>query len=254
MGLNVQGYLSWLHKDLNISIFSLFLMFKRFLEKFTSGNTLYYPGCMAKYVLKDLEKNYMEILRKLNIEFIMLKDLEFCCGSPVLKAGFPKDFNNLIDKNLENFKRHSISRIITNCPGCYNIFLNNYNIKVEHTTQVIWKNIEKLKLKSFNEKITYHDPCHLGRYSDIYEEPRLILKALDFEIIESKKNKENTLCCGAGGGLRNNASKISSKIAKLRLKDVPAKKLITCCPMCYYHLKENTSDGIEVLELSQVLL
>lgn len=230
-------------------------MFKRFLEKFTAGNTLYYPGCMTKYVLKDLEKGYMEILRRLNIEFISLKELEFCCGSPVLKAGFPEDFNSLVDKNLESFKRHGISRIITNCPGCYNMFLNNYNIKVEHITQVIWKHIEKLKLRSFNnERITYHDPCHLGRYSDIYDEPRYILNALDFEVVESKRTRENTLCCGAGGGLRNNAPKLSSKIAKLRFKDSPTKKFITCCPMCYHHLKENAPQGIEVLEFSQVLL
>lgn len=229
-------------------------MFKRFLEKFTAGNTLFYPGCMTKYVLKDLEKNYMELLRRLGIDFIMLKDLEFCCGSPVLNAGFPEDFNNLIDKNLESFKRHGVSRIITNCPGCYNILSKHYNLKVEHISQTIWKNIEKLKLQSFNEKITYHDPCHLGRHSNIYDEPRYILRALDFEIVESKRTRENTLCCGAGGGLRNNAPKMASKIAKLRFKDVPARKLITCCPMCYYHLKENAPDNIEVLELSQVLV
>jgi len=134
-------------------------MFKKFLEKFIPGNTLYYPGCMTKYVLKDLEKNYKDILRKLNIEFITLKELEFCCGSPVLKAGFPEDFDKLIEKNRETFKAHGISRIITNCPGCYNMLLNNFDIKVDHTTQVIWKNIEKLDLKTFKEKITYHDPC-----------------------------------------------------------------------------------------------
>ena len=229
-------------------------MFKKFLEKFIPGNTLYYPGCMTKYVLKDLEKNYKDILRKLNIEFITLKELEFCCGSPVLKAGFPEDFDKLIEKNRETFKAHGISRIITNCPGCYNMLLNNFDIKVEHITQVIWKNIEKLDLKTFKEKITYHDPCHLGRYSDIYDEPRFILKALDFEVIESKKTRENTLCCGAGGGLKNNAPKIASKIAKIRFEDVPTKKLITPCPMCYHHLKENAPEDVEVLELSQVLV
>ena len=80
------------------------------------------------------------------------------------------------------------------------------------------------------------------------------MKALDFEVIESKKTREDTSCCGAGGGLRNNAPKISSKIAKLRFKDVSTKKLITCCPMCYHHLKENAPKDVEVLEFSQVLL
>jgi len=229
-------------------------MFKRFLEKFTLGNTLYYPGCMTKFVLKDLEENYMKILRELNIDFITLKDMEFCCGSPVINAGFPKDFNDLIDKNLEIFKKHGVSKIITNCPACYSIFSENYNLKVEHATQVIWKNIDKLNLKSFEGNVTFHDPCHLGRYSDIYDEPRLILKKIGYDIIESKHTKDRTLCCGAGGGLRNNAPKFSSKIAKLRFKDVPTKKLVTCCPMCYHHLKENSPEDVEVIELSQVLI
>lgn len=228
-------------------------MLKRFLERFTSKNVLYYPGCTAKYVLKNLENNYTNILKRLGIEFITLKQ-EFCCGSPVVSAGFPEDFNNVIDKNLEVFKNHEISKIITSCPNCYNTFLRHYNFKVEHITQTIWKNIEKLKLRSFNDKITYHDPCYLGRYSNIYDEPRYILKALGFEIVESKKTRENTLCCGAGSNLRSNAPKISSKIAKLRFKDLPTKKLITCCPLCYLHLKENAPQEIEVLELSQVLL
>ncbi len=230
-------------------------MFKRLLEKFTGGNILYYPGCMTKFILKDLENNYRKILQKIGVDFITLKEREFCCGSPVKAAGFPEEFNELIDKNLKVFKEHGISKIITNCPGCYSILKENYpNIKVEHMTQFIWKNIEKLQPGSWNEKITYHDPCHLGRYCNIYEEPRLILQALDFEVIESKRTRENTLCCGAGGGLRNNAPKMASKIAKLRMKGVKTHKLITCCPMCYYHLKENAPKNIEVLELSQVLI
>ncbi|MDP2908400.1 MAG: (Fe-S)-binding protein [Nanoarchaeota archaeon] len=229
-------------------------MFKRFLEKVTTGNTLYFPGCMTRFVLKDLEKNYSEILKKIGVDFIMIKEFEYCCGSPVISAGFKSDFNDLVDKNLGVFKKYGVSKVITNCPACYSTFSSNFNIKAEHVTQVIWKNINKLELKKFNEAVTYHDPCHLGRYSNIYEEPRNILKALGFELVEFKRNRENAMCCGAGGGLKNNASKMASRIASLRLKDIPTKKLITCCPMCYYHLKENAPEGVEVLELSQVLI
>lgn len=229
-------------------------MFKQFLDKFVATNTLYFPGCMTRFVLKDVEKNYEEILKKLGIDFIRIKDLEYCCGSPVLNAGFKQDFNNLVEKNLEAFKHYGVSKIITNCPACYSSLSANFNLKVEHTSQTIWKNINKLKLKNFSEKITYHDPCHLGRYSNVYEEPRNILKALGFELVEFKRSKENALCCGGGGNLKSNASRLASKIAKLRISDLHTKKLITCCPMCYYHLKENAPEGVEVLELSQVLL
>ncbi|MBM3199692.1 (Fe-S)-binding protein [Candidatus Woesearchaeota archaeon] len=229
-------------------------MFKRFLDRLTAGNILYFPGCMTSYVLKDLEANYEQVLKQAGIEFIRVKELEYCCGSPVLNAGFKKDFNDLVDKNLDVFKKYGVSKVVTNCPACYSTLSSNFGIRAEHVTQTVWKNINKFKLNRFNEKITYHDPCHLGRYSNVYEEPRNILKALGFEVVEFKLSRENSMCCGGGGNLKSNAPKTASRIAKMRLKDLQTKKVITCCPMCYYQLKENAPEGVEVLELSHVLL
>lgn len=225
---------------------------KNFFEKLTSTNTLYYPGCLTKMALPEIQENYKKILNNLKISYIMISDEELCCGSPVHKAGYNEDFSDLIEKNKAIFKKYGVKKIITNCPGCFNTFRDMYGIEVEHMTQVIWKNIRKLNLKSFEgEKITYHDPCHLGRYSGIYEEPRLILKELGFDLKEFKQNRENALCCGAGGGLKTNAPKLANKIAKIRLKDVK-NKVITCCPLCYLNLKENSDQ--QVLELSEVLV
>jgi len=234
-------------------------------KKLLGGNILYYPGCLTKFVAKDLEENYKKILTRIGIDFIQLKNLELCCGSPVLNAGYKKDFENLMNKNLEVFKEHSINKIITSCPACFKTFsqtyreLKGWDIEVEHTTVTIWKSIEKGKLKinrKFNEKITYHDPCHLGRHSKIYDEPRNILKALGFEIVEMRNSRENALCCGAGAGLKTNQPDLANKIAVRRLQqaeDKNIKKMITCCALCYAHLKENSKGVIEVFELSQVL-
>ena len=228
-------------------------MFRGLFSKLTAGNTLYYPGCLTKFVLKDVEENYKKILTQLKIEYIMLGEMEFCCGSPVLNAGYEKEYKELVEKNREVLKKYSIGRIITNCPACYKILKENYpEVKVEHITQTIWKNIDKMKLKSFNEKITYHDPCHLGRHSGVYDEPRYILQALDFEVVEFMNNREKSMCCGGGAGLRTNASKISSKIAKMLAEETKTDKIITTCPLCYLQLKENTDK--QVLELSQVLV
>ncbi|MEM4245396.1 MAG: (Fe-S)-binding protein [Candidatus Nanoarchaeia archaeon] len=228
-------------------------MFRGILSKLTSGNTLYYPGCLTKFVLKDVEENYKKILNQLKIDFIMLGEMEFCCGSPVLNAGYEEEYKELVQKNREVLKKYGIGKIITNCPACYKVLKENYpEIKVEHVTQTIWKNIEKLKLKSFNEKITYHDPCHLGRHSGVYDEPRYILKALDFEVVEINNNRENSMCCGGGAGLRTNAPNTSSKIAKMLGEHIKTDKVITTCPLCYVQLKENTNK--EVLEMSQVLV
>lgn len=230
-------------------------MLRKLIKKLSFGNTLYYPGCLTKFVLKDIQKNYEKILVQLGIDFIVLRDLEVCCGSPAKNAGYISDFDDLTDKNRIIFRQHNISRIITNCPACYHFLKKSFeDIEVEHISQTIWGNIEKLKLKSFNEPVHYHDPCHLSRHSNIpnaYDEPRLILKALDFEIVEFPKIKDLTQCCGAGAGLKTNAPKLSSRIAKLRLKDAKY-NIITSCPLCYLHLKENYNK--EVFELSQVLV
>lgn len=227
-------------------------MLRGLFHKLTAGNTLYYPGCLTKFVLKDIEGNYKKILKEIGIEFIMIPEQEFCCGSPVINAGYEEEYKKLVEKNREVLKKYGVGKIITNCPACYKILKENYpEIKVEHATQTIWDNIKKLKLKSFNEKITYHDPCHLGRHSGIYEEPRNILKELKFEVVELKNNRENSMCCGGGAGLRTNKPEISEKIAKMLTEEVKTEKIITTCPLCYMQLKENTDK--EVLELSQVI-
>jgi len=223
------------------------------LDRFLSRNTLYYPGCLTKFVLKDIKQNYIKILTDLGIDFIQLKSDELCCGSPALNAGYKDDFENLMEKNQKLFNEHAVSKIITNCPACYYIFLNYYNIKIEHITETIWKHIQKLELKDYQEEsITYHDPCHLGRHSRIFNEPRLILEALNFKVVELMPNKLNSICCGAGAGLKTNAPKLSAKIAKNLLSRVKTRKLITTCPMCYAQLKDK-DENIEVLELSQVI-
>lgn len=228
-------------------------MLKKLFNKLSRGNTLYYPGCLTKFVLKDIETNYKKILKEIGIEFIMLGEMEFCCGSPVINAGYKKEYEELVEKNREIFKKYGIGKIITNCPACYKTLKENYpEVEVEHATQTIWKNIKKMKLKSFNEKITYHDPCHLGRHSGIYEEPRNILKALNFKIEEIRNNKENSMCCGGGAGLRVNSPETAAKITKILEKEIKTKKVVTTCPLCYSQLKEQTNK--EVLEISQLLI
>ncbi|MBU2634537.1 MAG: (Fe-S)-binding protein [Nanoarchaeota archaeon] len=226
-------------------------MFK-FLEKLTNRNVLYFPGCMTKYVLKDKEDNYKKILKKIGVDFIMLKDEEFCCGSPVLNAGYKEDFENLKEKNLEKFKKFGVGEIITNCPACYNMLKDNYNLKVKHISQVILENIEVFK-KKFDEDITYHDSCHLGRQGKIFEEPRDALKAIGFEIKEFKNNREKASCCGAGGGMKNNLPKLANEVANNVLSKVKTEKMITACPMCYQHFKDNSKDVL-ILELGDVFV
>lgn len=227
-------------------------MFKKLLQKLTVRNTLYYPGCLTKYSETNIQQNYEKILKKIGVDYIMLKELELCCGSPVMQAGYKKDFNKVKKKNLELFEKYGVARIVTNCPACYHVFKCDYGMHTEHMTTLILKNIKKFDRKP-EEKISYHDPCHLGRYSDIYEPPREALRAIGIEVVELRYNNEQSLCCGGGGGLKTNNPKTANKIAKLRISEIKTKKIITPCPMCYAHLKDNAR-GIKVLEFSEVFV
>ncbi len=231
-------------------------MFKKLRDLFSSKNTLYYPGCLTHTVLPDIESSYMKILDRLGIDFIVLKDEINCCGSPVINAGYSKDFEELKAKNNNLLKQYSVGKIITNCPACYHVLKNRYDgLEVLHITQVIWQGIKKLKLKAGNdETITYHDPCHLGRHSNIYDEPRNIIISMGYKISELPRNRTQSLCCGGGAGLRSNYKDISDTVAKNILKVVKTKRLVTTCPLCYAHLKENIKDtDFGILELSELI-
>lgn len=226
-------------------------------------NVLYYPGCMSKFAFPELQKNYENILKKIGIDFIKLEELEVCCGSPVLNAGYFKNFEILAKKNFNLFKDHAVKKIITSCPACFKTFkleypkfLEKFDIEVEHITQTIWRAIEngKLRLTKKSGKVTYHDPCHLGRYCGIYEEPRQIIKALGYDLVEMEFAREQSFCCGGGGGTKSNYPELTEEISKERIKQAKktgAKILITPCPMCYACLKE-VSKNIKVLELSEL--
>lgn len=217
------------------------------------GNILFFPGCMLRQKLPELEKNYEQVLKQLGISYVKLNDFS-CCGAPMLYGGYKQDFDEWQEKMSGFLKQYNIKNIITACPACARILAQEYRIKAEHITQTIADNLRKLPKKYDGETICYHDPCELGRKSGVYDEPRQILKKLGFNVVEFETSRENALCCGAGGLLKANSPRAADRIAMLRLKQAKAKKIITTCPLCYIHLKKNAKDlGIEVLELSEVL-
>jgi len=244
-------------------------IFKKIKKAFKFGNTLYYPGCLTKFVLPHIEENYKKIFKKIGLNFISLPDFEMCCGSPVKNAGYSAEFKELNEKFESFLKEYNITKIITNCPSCYEVLSKSHpDIEVEHATVTIFNNAtklipEKIILENTKEnkqlldnkkpQVTYHDPCHLGRKSGIYEQPRQVLKALGYEVLEFTNTKINSLCCGGGGGLLTNNKDLANDICKKRLHACKAKTLVTPCPMCYQHFKNNAKD-VKVLEFSEVIL
>ena len=231
-------------------------MIKRWLEKLAGSNTLYYPGCVTHYALPDIRERYEALLRRAGVDFIVLPGETLCCGSPVKRAGYAADFEELKAKNLAIFARFSVRKIITNCPGCFHTFKHDYGLEAYHVSQVLAR-IQQTSADGWQTdpealSITYHDPCHLGRWSGICDEPRQLLAGAGWAVTELPDNREHSLCCGAGGGMKSNFPDLANAIACERLAQVKNGRLCTACPLCYAHFKENAQE-IEVLEFSEAL-
>ena len=210
-----------------------------------------------KYKAKHLLDNYERILNDLGVSYVKLHGVEQCCGMPAFNAGYMDDYKRISDANMQLFEDQDVSRFVTVCPDCHVMFSQNYpSLKVEHVTQVIARHLNKVDVKLLpteNEEITYYDSCSLGRKSGIYHEPRAILQRLGYTVRELRENREKSVCCGAGGGLKQNSPKIANRMAQILLSKVRTRKLVTACPSCYLHLKENARD-VEVYELSELMV
>ena len=155
--------------------------------------TLYFPGCPAKFLVKDIQKRHEQLLTKLGVKYVKLPELEVCCGKPALDYGYRDDFQNMVKHNSEMFKNNGIKRIITTCPFCYTMFKKHYeDIEVEHITQTILKNISKIEKKSDGELVTYYDSCNPEKFPELYDNPRKILEAVGYKISELEMNKEKS--------------------------------------------------------------
>jgi heterodisulfide reductase subunit D len=229
------------------------------LKWIAGEKVLYYPGCLTKGVLKTEFENYKEIFNRLGMDFILLSDDEVCCGLPVLNAGYKKDVRKLARKNLKLFREKGVEKIITSCPSCYHTFshvypkiLKDWDIPVQHATVAI---LERLKKKGISWKgkdedreiVGYHDPCHLGRYSNIYEEPREVIHLLGGKILESRFNRQSAICCGGGGGVRANFPNLAKGVAKERVKsfDKSVKRIISPCGLCSANLNSVDDKSVE---------
>jgi len=237
------------------------LKFKEVFDKFEKGfgNTLYYPGCYSDFYLKQIVDNYKKILKFLNVDFVFHDNLA-CCGLVSYEAGYKEETSNLIELNSKFFSENNITRIITNCPGCAYFFSKNYSIEVLHISKIIFDNLNKfvdLDKNVLFERVIYVDSSYLGRFLNIYEEPREIIKYFGYDLLELLKNRKYSVECGISGGLKENYPEISNKIAKKLLfeaKKLGAKKLITACPKTYNHFMENNETNLDVLELSQIVI
>jgi Fe-S oxidoreductase len=212
---------------------------------------LLYTGCTASndFNVQPIVGSLMQLLQKAKINFGTLED-EVCCGYPSIKLGEKGLFEEICERNLGQFKSSGVKHIITISPHCFNTFSNIYpkeameGMKVQHYTQYLDDLIKKKQLvfnKKIEKKVAYHDSCYLGRYNNIYIEPRRVLKSIPgLEVVEFRKNQDNSICCGGGGGrMWSDFESETERIANLRVKEalsVGAEMVVTACPWCLINL------------------
>ena len=221
---------------------------------------LFWIGCAGSFDdrAKKITKAFVKILNSINVDFAVLGQEESCSGDPAKRAGNEFLFQMQAISNIEVLNSYDVKTIVTTCPHCFNTIKNEYpslggNYKVYHHTQFLKKLLSdgRLKIKGGSYKgkrITYHDPCYLGRANNEYEAPRELIAKLEAELIEMKRCKSNGLCCGAGGAqMFKDAEKGNKEVNIERTEDVKetnTEVVATGCPFCNTML----TDGAKTIE------
>ncbi len=215
------------------------------------GKVLLYLGCTAAYDsnVRQVAVSTVNILNALGIDYGFLGNDEACCGSVMLRIGDP-EFERIAAHNIALFNSLGIEALVTSCAGCFKTIKEDYpsvgrlDFEVLHTVQFLARLLEQGRLEltqPVERVVTYHDPCHLGRASGVFDEPRLVMEAVPgLDLIEMPRHREYSRCCGAGGGLKAGYPDIQNRMAQERVREAMAtgaRELVSCCPFCYQGLQ-----------------
>jgi heterodisulfide reductase subunit D len=203
---------------------------------------VYFTGCTASYypLAQKIPVALAEILDLCDVDFTLLGEEEWCCGFPLLGAGLMDIFEQFKNHNIKAIHEKGAKEIVFACPSCYQMWREYYppDFKLTHASQFLASLIKegRIPLKKLSLKVTYHDPCDLGRGARIFEEPRDVIRAIPgIEFVELPHNRENCLCCGGGGNLEMTDAKLSADIAKTKIDEAlstGADAIITACQQC----------------------
>ncbi|HIE39039.1 MAG TPA: (Fe-S)-binding protein [Anaerolineales bacterium] len=239
------------------------------------GEDFYFVGCLPYFdvifadlgvVSTEVARNTVRLLNRLGITPVVSDD-ERCCGSDLLLNGDEVGFRRLAELNVRTIAESGAKRVIFSCPECYNAFRNDYPrvigplpFEVVHLTELLAEHVGELGLGGLEETVTYHDPCRLGRYQGIYEEPRALIQAIPgLELVEMRKNRAQGLCCGTTGWVNCGQCAKGIQITRLRQAQATgATRMITACPKCRIHFTCALNDvgeeiPIEVEDLTGLL-
>jgi len=244
------------------------------LKPFAEGmEILYFVGCYYSYDprMAKVAVATANLLKRAGVDFGILGAEESCCGESIRKTGNEEVFKALARKNIKTFIDKGVKRILVSSPHCYHTFVNEYpefmvSFEVVHITEFLAELIEQGRLElsgEFKKKVTWHDPCYLGRHNGIYDPPRDLLRKLGgLELAEMADSRKDSLCCGGGGGRIWMETPKGERFADLRLaqaRAAGADVLVTSCPYCISNFEESRlsladDDPFQVKDLTEVLL
>lgn len=246
-------------------------------ELFAAGQqpeVLFWVGCAGSFDdrAKKITKAFVKILNKANVSFAVLGTEESCTGDPAKRAGNEFLFQMQAVTNIEVMNGYGIKRVVTACPHCFNTLKNEYpdlggNYEVMHHTQFLKKLLEegKITLEGGNYKgkrITFHDPCYLGRANSVYEAPRDLIRKLDAELVEMKSCKQRGLCCGAGGAQMFKESEKGDKDINIerteQAMETKPEIIATGCPFCNTMMTDGVKSkekeaAIKVMDIAELI-
>ncbi len=233
---------------------------------------LYFSGCYLSYDprLKKVAAATAKILNQAGVDFGILGTRENCCGESIRKTGDEELFKRLARENIKAFIDNGVKKILVSSPHCYHTFKNEYpefkvNFEVVHISQYLCELIDQGRLelnKEYGKKVTYHDPCYLGRHNGIYDEPRDVLKKVPgLELNEMPESRVNSLCCGGGGGRIWMETLKGERFSDFRIAQavgVGAEVLATSCPYCITHFEESRlsledSESLVIKDITEII-
>jgi heterodisulfide reductase subunit D len=244
------------------------------MAKGETPEILFWVGCAGSFDdrAKKITKAIVKILNHVNIKFAVLGVEESCTGDPAKRAGNEFLFQMQAMQNIQVLNGYEVKKIVTGCPHCFNTIKNEYpelggKYEVLHHTQLVQQLIDSGKLKveggEFKgKKITFHDPCYLGRGNGEYEAPRNIIQKLDAELNEMKRSRANGLCCGAGGAqMFKEAEKGNKEVNVERSEEALAMNpdvIAVGCPFCMTMMRDGVKhfekeDKVQVLDVSEMI-
>lgn len=238
------------------------------------AETVYFVGCNSSYprLNMGIPDAFVHIMHAVGEDFTLLGQDERCCADPIFLSGHHDAFKKLAEHNLREVEKRGAKRLVMTCAGCFRVFKHEYpkyldnmpDIEIIHATELLGQYIEqgKLDVPTSEEsplKVTYHDPCEIGRVGRIFEAPRRVLEGIGIPVLEMVEEREQSFCCGGGGLVKVTDQNISLSLASTRIEQAErtgAEIITSACPSCKITIKDGVLDlgkKMDVLDITELV-